>query len=400
MKKTFSIALVLFISVLGRAQIKDLQPHSVNPLNLSEQGAKLYDGAFEKLFDGVKLEDLTDAERNAIEHGDETKGYWETIGSGCSWYCGGGPMGVSASSSLAAQGSNDYSATNAHDLNYKNAWVEGVAGYGVGEHLEYTFEGVSPRITEIIVVNGYIKSAAAYKNNSRVKKLKVYIDDKPYAILNLRDIRSAQHFKVGPLGTSDRDDWEVMKALPNWTLKFEILEVYRGDKYDDTVISEIYFDGLDVHCFAAGTQILMADGSEKNIEDLKVDDEVVYWNHKTGETNKAIIRNLASARHEKLVKYLFESGKSITATQDHPFRIKDKGWASMQPEKSKQYKGFKHIEKIAIGDVFQTTKGFDKLIAIAFPKGEQMTYTITQLSEGDNFIANGLIVGVEEIDID
>jgi len=30
-------------------------------------------------------------------------------------------------------------------------------------------------------------------------------------------------------------------------MKFEILEVFKGDKYDDTAISEIYFDGIDVH---------------------------------------------------------------------------------------------------------------------------------------------------------
>ena len=32
-----------------------------------------------------------------------------------------------------------------------------------------------------------------------------------------------------------------------WTLKFEILDVYPGERYDDTVISELYFDGIDVH---------------------------------------------------------------------------------------------------------------------------------------------------------
>jgi hypothetical protein len=34
---------------------------------------------------------------------------------------------------------------------------------------------------------------------------------------------------------------------PNWTLRFEILDVYPGEKYTDTVISELYFDGIDVH---------------------------------------------------------------------------------------------------------------------------------------------------------
>jgi len=38
-----------------------------------------------------------------------------------------------------------------------------------------------------------------------------------------------------------------MSRMPWWTMKFEIIEVYKGTKYDDTAITEIYFDGIDVH---------------------------------------------------------------------------------------------------------------------------------------------------------
>jgi len=33
------------------------------------------------------------------------------------------------------------------------------------------------------------------------------------------------------------------KIVPQWSFKFEIVDVYEGTKYDDTVISEIYFSG-------------------------------------------------------------------------------------------------------------------------------------------------------------
>lgn len=36
-------------------------------------------------------------------------------------------------------------------------------------------------------------------------------------------------------------------AKPGWTLQFEIVAVYPGAKYEDTAITEIYFDGIDVH---------------------------------------------------------------------------------------------------------------------------------------------------------
>ena len=75
-----------------------------------------------------------------------------------------------------------------------------------------------------------------------VKRLLMYYNDKPYAVLNLKNTMDLQRFEVGNLGNEDR-----CEASPMWSIKFEILEVYPGDKYDDTVITEIYFDGIDVH---------------------------------------------------------------------------------------------------------------------------------------------------------
>lgn len=75
----------------------------------------------------------------------------------------------------------------------------------------------------------------------------MYFNDKPFAILNLADSRQEQHFKFEPLGYGDRQNWEELNKKPSWTIKFEILDVYKGDKYDDTAITEIYFDGIDVH---------------------------------------------------------------------------------------------------------------------------------------------------------
>ncbi len=177
----------------------------------------------------------------------DIEGYWDIIGVGCSWYCGGGLDTNSASSSLKSFKGINYSAKNIHDLNYKTAWIEGVPGYGIGESVTYHFPPQNPRITEIIIVNGYIKSEQTWKDNSRVKKLKMYIDDKPFAILNLADSRQEQHFKFEPLGYGDRKNWDELNKKPWWTIKFEILDVYKGDKYDDTAITEIYFDGIDVH---------------------------------------------------------------------------------------------------------------------------------------------------------
>ena len=155
----------------------------------------------------------------------------------CSWYCGGQIDSVTASSALADR----YAAEKAHDFSIVTAWVEGVEGNGVGEYLRYSFPGTCPRITTVLIHNGYVKNWEVWYDNARVKRLLMYYNDEPYAILNLQDTMGLQSFDVGVLGYEDKD------SAPAWSIKFEVLEVYPGKKYEDTAITEIYFDGIDVH---------------------------------------------------------------------------------------------------------------------------------------------------------
>ena len=155
----------------------------------------------------------------------------------CSWYCGGQIDSVTASSALADR----YAAEKAHDFSIVTAWVEGVEGNGVGEYIKYAFPGTCPRITTVLIHNGYVKNWDVWRDNARVKRLLMYYNDEPYAILNLQDTMGLQSFDVGVLGYEDKD------SAPAWSIKFEILEVYPGKKYEDTAITEIYFDGIDVH---------------------------------------------------------------------------------------------------------------------------------------------------------
>lgn len=216
----------------------------------SEQQYNLEIEKCEKITDSLtrisEFDQLSPANKASINSCEENYAteYWDIEGPGCSWYCGGGPDSITASSYLQNQGENNYIPKNAHDLSYKNAWCEGEKGYGAGEYLTYYFHTNSPRITTINVVNGYVKSKSAFYNNSRVKSLKVYINDKPFAILHLEDGIGNQSFHFDPIGFINENDNEPTQV---WTLKFEILEVYTGKKYDDTLITEIYFDGIDVH---------------------------------------------------------------------------------------------------------------------------------------------------------
>ena len=179
---------------------------------------------------------------------EERMGYYAVEGVGCSWYCGGGLDSQSATSTLPRPRSFDYAAGNAHDLDLSTAWVEGVAGDGIGQSLTYHFPPTNPRVTEIIVANGYVRTADLYRRNGRARTLIVYHNDTPFARLHLADTLAAQRFTLpAPIGYGDRSDFKTLAAKPPWTLRFEIAAVYPGTTHDDTAVSEIWFDGIDVH---------------------------------------------------------------------------------------------------------------------------------------------------------
>lgn len=255
MKYLSILFLVLCTSAAAGQSIRELHPTLGYLVDKSPEGERAFNTEKEKCVEvWKKLSDendhvkLSSEEKATLENcSEETESYWEILGAGCSWYCGGGQDTLSASSALKSNRGITYSAKNIHDLRYETAWVEGVPGYGIGEFVTFHIPPQNPRITEIIIVNGYVKSLDAWKNNSRVKKLRMYINDKPFAILNVSDTRQEQHFTFEPLGYSDRDNWDLLQTQPWWTIKFEILDVYKGDRYDDTAITEIYFDGIDVH---------------------------------------------------------------------------------------------------------------------------------------------------------
>ncbi|MEN7551602.1 Hint domain-containing protein [Rapidithrix thailandica] len=403
MKSFFTIILCLS-GLLVRAQdVMNLFPE-IQMLDLSSEGEKAFQEhekrcaiIWEKLSNGLDIDQLSEAEQNTLKNCDETVGsYWEIIGSGCSWYCAGGPKEVTASSHLDSQGKVDYQATNAHDLDYKTAWVEGDEGFGTGEYLKYIFAANSPRINKIIVANGYVKNETAWRNNSRVKKLKLYLDDQPYAILNLRDQRAGQHFSISPLGNKPSTTDDLSNA-PDWTLKFEILEVYPGEKYKDVAISEIYFDGLDVHCLAKGTLITLADSSLQKIESLKPGDRVLSYNTDTRKFEPSVILELARPYHHHLVNLQFSNGDSLLCTEDHPLLAPDGTWYSANPDKTQSDYQFEHVEQLQVGSIINSTTGVLKILSIQKLHENQQTYTLVKLSKNNAFIANGIIVGAETL---
>ncbi|MBL7827382.1 MAG: hypothetical protein JNJ57_12165 [Saprospiraceae bacterium] len=301
---------------------------------------------------------------------------------GCSWYCGGGPDSIFASSMLPANQKLDYKAENVHDGSLRTAWVEGASGLGLGQSITFRFPKLSPPVTTVEIFNGYMKSEKVWQDNARVKQLKLYVNDQPYALLNLKDIKSKQIFAIDTLqGTKD-----------GLYLKFEITEVYQGEKYEDVAISDIVFDGIGVHCFAEGT-FIETPGGQVEIQDLKIGDKVLSWNELNQSIDTSTVLELAHQPHHNLYELQFSEIK-ITVTDDHPFyfngiyySVKENNQYGIQ---TKALNVGQQIHFLINGHTQPM-----ELMAIKKLDRCEMTYTITKLDKNSLFFANGACVGVE-----
>lgn len=185
----------------------------------------------------IPFSELSDSDQE-IAHSSELEmiaGPFGTDRAGCSWYCAGSTDTLTASSFLPESRVSNYFPSNAHDKDLQTAWVEGKEGYGIGEEIHIAFElGGRLAWTHIIVYNGYCKSEKAWNENSRVKRALLLIDGEPLVEINLQDTYKGQRFQLGSFSGKS-------------VLTLRILEVYPGDKYTDTAISEINFDGTGDH---------------------------------------------------------------------------------------------------------------------------------------------------------
>lgn len=91
------------------------------------------------------------------------------------------------------------------------------------------------RYSEICIVNGYARNQNTWEENGRVKKLLMYVEDRPYAFLELEDTILPQYFML-PEGD--------IKVLNGGMLevRFEIQEVYPGSLYEDTCLTGLVME--------------------------------------------------------------------------------------------------------------------------------------------------------------
>jgi parallel beta-helix repeat protein len=107
---------------------------------------------------------------------------------------------------------------------------------------------------------------------------------------------------------------------------------------------------IDNACFLAKTKILLADGSYKNIEDIKVGDLVKSYDEDSGELRTGKVKK--TFYHEKTQGYLIINNL-LKLTKNHPMYVND-GWVSAEEIKVGDLlldKDGNHIEVTAIQEM-------------------------------------------------
>ena len=105
------------------------------------------------------------------------------------------------------------------------------------------------------------------------------------------------------------------------------------------------------NCFVPGTQILMSDGTTKNIEDVEVDDLVIT--HKG--VAKKVLNKFITPHNGNLIELSVRNGKKILTTENHPF------YKLNQKSSIKEFK-FVPANELKINDILTSPLKFSKFL--------------------------------------
>ena len=139
-------------------------------------------------------------------------------------------------------------------------------------------------------------------------------------------------------------------------------------------------------CFVAGTQILMGDGTTKNIEDIKILDEIMSYDI----DNNLLVKSSVQKLHKtsNIETYIINYKDNLLhTTQCHPLYCIEKGWVSINPSATKELHGV-DVEKLEVGDkLFNKNADSLEITSIEVP-----TYNLIEIYKHNNYFANDVLV--------
>ncbi|MWC27118.1 NADase-type glycan-binding domain-containing protein [Paenibacillus sp. MMS18-CY102] len=133
---------------------------------------------------------------------------------------------ITASSTLPATKTVDYSVKQLVDGNLKTCWCEGIKGDGVGQSITVAFPN-KMTVTSLSIASGYTKSLSSFLDNGMVRKASIAFSNGTSITV---DLTKGSNIKLADYG---------LNSISTSSIKLTILEVRPGAKFHDTCISEI-----------------------------------------------------------------------------------------------------------------------------------------------------------------
>ena len=166
------------------------------------------------------------------------------------------------------------------------------------------------------------------------------------------------------------------------------------------------FFTISHNCFVAGTKVTLADGVQKNIEDIVFGDHIDTLNETTKKNQPKYILDIVKSTNTKFVKYTFSDGTEITSTREHPFYVMKTNdvndrWvetgldiASYNPENTSSIHNLDvETKQISIGDrVLLVDHSSMEITNIEEFETEETDVYIIKVADNHNFYANKVLV--------
>ena len=211
----------------------------------------------------------------------------------------------------------------------------------------------------------------------------------PFYVVNKNEYVAAKNLKEGDIFITDTgSETKVKEVIIPEDDKF--IEVYNLGNVSP--VHNFFADGVLVHnfkglppcCFVAGTEILLANGDTKNIEDIVVGDEVIGWNgeEKINSVVKELKPTILGSR-----KLYSINDINLQFTDEHPFLTKD-GWKALKPEEGTDYKVLSEGDEVNHNDEWVKIESITEFNGQGY---DQPVYNFT-VGETNSYIANGIIV--------